>query len=211
MEALSITAITLVLSAVLSVYLTKNYLQNKTASLMFWSSGMWLFTVGVFMEVLFAANFAPQMLVDLYLFIVALIVEALALGSIQLVASKRKKAVYLYFCIITTAALAIVLALTKNAGIIKDYVAYGNPSIAVILASSLITFPASLVLAGVALISYLKRRNMKMLSILAGVIVVVIAGTLYIASFPSFLYISEFIGIVLLWFGFYSTGHGKRR
>ncbi len=42
----------------------------------------------------------------------------------------------------------------------------------------------------------------KMLSIIAGVIIVSIAGSLYIVHFPAFLYYSEFIGISLLWFGF---------
>ena len=62
----------------------------------------------------------------------------------------------------------------------------------------------------IAAISYKRTRSKKMLSIIAGVIVVSIAGTLYIASFPEFLYFSEFIGILLLWAGFFDAGTFKR-
>jgi hypothetical protein len=51
-------------------------------------------------------------------------------------------------------------------------------------------------------VSYRKTRNKKLLSIIAGVIVVSIAGTLYIVAFPAFLYYAELAGIALLWLGF---------
>ena len=85
-----------------------------------------------------------------------------------------------------------------------NYVAWGVPPLLVTIFSTLITIPASAVLLVVAIKSYLKTKNKKMLSIIAGVVFVVIAGTLYIVSFPSLLYISEFVGILLLWYGFYS-------
>ena len=50
--------------------------------------------------------------------------------------------------------------------------------------------------------SYLQKHNPRMLSIILGVIVVATAGSLYIAAIPELLYYSEFIGMVLLWFGF---------
>ena len=78
------------------------------------------------------------------------------------------------------------------------------PPLLVTVFSTLITIPASIVLLAVAILGYLKTKNKKMLSIIAGVVFVVIAGTLYIVSFPALLYISEFVGILLLWYGFYS-------
>ncbi len=64
------------------------------------------------------------------------------------------------------------------------------------------TFPAAILLILIAAISYKKKRNYKMLSIIIGVIIVAMAGTLYIVEIPVFLYYSEFIGILLLWYGF---------
>ncbi|MDE1870492.1 MAG: hypothetical protein KGH71_05965, partial [Candidatus Micrarchaeota archaeon] len=65
------------------------------------------------------------------------------------------------------------------------------------------TFPAATVLVIVAAMGYRRTRSLKMVSIIAGVVVVSVAGTLYIASFPSFLYYAEFAGMLLLWMGFY--------
>ena len=54
-----------------------------------------------------------------------------------------------------------------------------------------------------ALISFKKNKDYRNIVIVAGVLEVSVAGTLYIVSFPSLLYAAEFLGIVLLWIGFY--------
>ncbi len=72
----------------------------------------------------------------------------------------------------------------------------------VVVSSSFVSFPAAFFIILIAALSYKKSRNIKLLSIIAGVIVVSIAGTLYIAAIPVFLYYAEFIGILLLWIGF---------
>ncbi len=202
-ESLAITSVTFVLSAVLTLFLFVSYRRRRKSNVMFWSLGMTAFTAGIFLEILFAASVYSIASVDTYLFIVALLVELLALGSMELLSSKAKKRAYYTFCIASSAFLAYALAATGNVNIVQDYVALGNPSPLVIIASSVITFPASVILVWVALLSYIKTRNAKILSIVAGVIVVVIAGTLYIAAFPALLYIAEFVGILLLWIGFY--------
>jgi hypothetical protein len=65
-----------------------------------------------------------------------------------------------------------------------------------------VTFPAAIILILIAALSYRKTRNPKLISIIIGVVVVSVAGTLYIVQFPAFLYYAEFIGILLLWIGF---------
>jgi hypothetical protein len=132
------------------------------------------------------------------------IVELLALGSVQLVKSKRIRKGYYLFCIATTVLLLYSIIAYRCPGFVSNYVAWGVPPPLVTIFSTLITVPASLVIIGVAIKSYLKKKNNKLLSIIAGVIFVVIAGTLYIASIPALLYISEIVGILLLWYGFYS-------
>ena len=149
---------------------------------MFWSAGMWTFTIGVLLEMMFALNISPEPLIALYLFLVAVLVELLALGSIQLIGSNVIKRAYYTFCVITTAFIAYSLLSTNITNFIKDYIAYGNPPLLVIVSSSLVTFPAAVVLIAVAVKSYMRTRSYKMLSIIAGVIIVSIAGTLYIAQ-----------------------------
>ena len=96
------------------------------------------------------------------------------------------------------------LAYSSIGNIVSNYIVYGVLPLPVVVASSIATFPASLVIIATALLSYLKTRSRKMLSIILGVIIVSIAGTLYIVQFPVLLYYAEALGIVLLWIGFYS-------
>jgi uncharacterized membrane protein YwzB len=204
LESLSVTTIVFVLTLVLTLIMTKSYLKGKKLNSLFWSLGMWSFTIGVFLEILFALNISPEPLLALYLFIVAILVEFLALGSMELIKSKKLKQIYYAYCIITTIFVAYSLLATKITNFIMDYIAYGNPPLLVIYASSFVTFPAAAILVIIALKTYLKTKSYKMLSIVIGVIIVSIAGTLYIVQFPSLLYAAEFIGILLLWVGFYS-------
>jgi uncharacterized membrane protein YwzB len=203
-ESLAITGIVFILSLVLTLVMTSSYLKGRKTGVLFWSLGMWSFTFGVLLEILFALGISPEPLIALYLFIVAILVEFLALGSMQLVQSKRIKQLYYAFCIITTAFVGYSLVATRVTNFIVNYIAYGNPPLLVIYSSSIVTFPAAAILIMVALKSYLKTKSYRMLSIIVGVVIVSIAGTLYIVQFPSLLYAAEFIGILLLWVGFYS-------
>ncbi len=202
-EALLITATTFVLSLLLAFYMTRKYRKTRSKPLRFWSLGMQAFSVGVFIEVVFAIGVESNLLVSFYFFLVAMIVELLALGSIQLLKSKQIKNVYYVFCLITTILLLLSVIAYKSPGFVSNYVAWGVPPLLVTIFSTIITIPASLVILAVAIKGYLKTKSVKMISIIAGVIFVGIAGTLYIVSFPSLLYASEFIGILLLWSGFY--------
>lgn len=86
--------------------------------------------------------------------------------------------------------------------ILSSRVVYGSLPLPVVIASSIITFPAAVILVVIAIISYRRSRNAKMVGIILGTLVVSIAGSLYIAAFPPPLYYSEFSGIILLWLGF---------
>ena len=196
------TAAIFLLSGMLSVLLTRKFIANRQKSYMFWSIGLWLFAFASMLEILFASGVYSRVLIDIYLFAVALLVESLAIGSMQLIRSKGLRLSYYVFCVATSLFLAYSLFTTQIGNIITTYVVFGALPIFVVVTSSLITFPAAAILVVVAAVSYKRRRSKKMLSIIAGVVIVSAAGTLYIGAFPAFLYYSEFIGIVLLWFGF---------
>jgi cytochrome bd-type quinol oxidase subunit 2 len=202
-EALVITVVTFILSLVLTIFLTKSYLKGRKTSNLFWSLGMWAFTIGVLLEIIFAMAIYNAFLNAFYLLIVALLVELLALGSIQLIKSRNMKICYYVFSVIATIFVIYSLIATSNANLVKDYVASEVPSLLVIYASSIITFPAAVIIAVIALLSYKRTKDYRNLSIFVGVCFVSIAGTLYIAAFPALLYISEFVGILLLWNGFF--------
>jgi uncharacterized membrane protein YfcA len=205
------TALTFVLAAILAVFLTRNYLQRRSKSYLFWSIGLWLFALSVFEEFLFSSGYFGESLIRSYFGIAAVLVEFLALGSIQLVKTSRVRTTYYIFCGASTVALGYFLGtVTIGKAILVSYVVSGTPPLSIVTVSSIITFPAVIVLIAVAALGYRRTKSPKMLSIIAGVVIVAIAGSLYIAQFPAFLYYSEFIGMLLLWLGFFNFPSRKK-
>ena len=199
---LATTIIVFALSTALAFLLTRKYAKNRSRAYLFWSLGLWVFAIGMLLEVVFALNVYSQFLSDAYLLLVVVLVELLALGSMELVKTKQLRQAFIVFVVLATLYTAYTL-ITGNVGnIIVDYVVAGQLPLPVVISSSIATFAAAIVLVVVALKSFVKTKSMKLLSIVAGVIVVSIAGTLYIVQYPAFLYIAEFIGILMLWFGF---------
>lgn len=194
------------LTLILAAFLTKRYTKSRTINYLFWGLGLWFFAVGVILETIFAAGVYNEILIGLYLFIVALLVNLLALGSIQQVQIRNARLAYYVYTIITLFVLALSLAFTTIGNLLKQHVVAGLLPLLPTITSSFITFPAAIIIVWTAAGAYLKTKNLKLLSIIAGVVVVSAAGGLYIAAFPVFLYYSEFIGIVLLWYGFFGTG-----
>ena len=201
-EAEISTVIILLLSIGLSMIISLNLMRKRTVSLFYWSAGLWVFSISVAIEVAFAFGIFSGILINSYLFLVAIIVEFLALGSVSLLNKKRITDSYLIFNIAADIFLLFSLATNNVGDIITHGVVFGPLPILVTIASSIVTFPAAVLLVVISAVSYRKTRNKKLLSIIAGVIVVSIAGTLYIVAFPAFLYYAELAGIALLWLGF---------
>lgn len=201
-EAEISTVIILLLSIGLSMIISLNLMRKRTVSLFYWSAGLWVFSISVAIEVAFAFGIFSGILINSYLFLVAVIVEFLALGSVSLLNKKRLTESYLIFNIATDIFLLFSLATNNVGDIITHGVVFGPLPILVTIASSIVTFLAAVLLVVISAVSYRKTRNKKLLSIIAGVIVVSIAGTLYIVAFPAFLYYAELAGIALLWLGF---------
>jgi hypothetical protein len=196
------TGFIFVASSLLSVLLTVNYFRKSFRSYAYWSAGMWLFAFASFLEILFSLGIYNAGLIDAYLFSVAILVQLLSLGSLALMSRIRLFNAYVGYSVAADAALLVSLFLFPVGNVLTSGVVYGLLPLAVTIMSSVITFPAAVILIVVAAISYRSRGDRKMLSIIAGTIVVSIAGTLYIAAYPAFLYYAEFIGIILLWLGF---------
>jgi hypothetical protein len=195
------TLLITLLTIPLAAYLTLNYLKKKQTPHLYFSLGLWAFAVAAFEEVLFAFNIYSQFLINSYLFLVAMVVLLLSLGSVMLLKSEWIKKYYAIFAVAATIILLAALAATYEGNLLEYYVVWILPSIPVIVASSIITYPASAALILTSIKGYLKTRSVKPLFIIAGVIEIAVCGTLYIVSFPLFLYISEFFGIILLWLG----------
>ncbi len=186
----------------LTVVILKKYLKTQYLSLFYWSLGLIVFTFAVLLEIIMAANIFSRFLIDFYLFLVAILVNFLALGSFALFGNRKFLSYYYIYSIISIIFLISTLIIYPVGHIIIHHIVFGPLPLMIVISSSSVSFPAAVLIIIIASISYRKSKNTKLLGIIAGVLVVSIAGTLYIAAIPVFLYYAEFIGIVLLWFGF---------
>ncbi|MCW1291569.1 MAG: hypothetical protein QXL76_00360 [Candidatus Rehaiarchaeum fermentans] len=200
-----------ILSIILALLMSLKYNKNRSKTYLFWSAGLWAFTISVFLEILFALGIYNEFLISTYVFLVALLVELLALGSIQFFPKFVR--IYYIFCLLSTLALIISLFFVNIGNIIQNYVVYGALPLVTTIISSIITFPAAAIIIISAILTIKRtgkykdssvkfKKRVQMISIIIGVLFVSLAGTLYIASYPELLYWSEFGGIVLLWIGF---------
>lgn len=205
-EVLAVTLFVFVASFILSAILTLTYLRSGKNSVLMWSSGMWLFAVSVLLEIIFALGIYRESLIDLYLFLVAILVQLLSMGSVLLLKSRRLTGIYAVYSVAADIFLLYSLITTHIGSILQGGVVFGALPMAVITGSSLVTFPAAVALVAISALSYRRSRNTKLLSIIVGTVVVSVAGTLYIVSFPAFLYVAELVGIILLWAGFVDFG-----
>ena len=196
------TLFILVASALLSILLTKNFISERNRSFLYWSVGMWLFSFAVLLEVIFSVSFYSPFLIGAYLFAVAILVQLLSLGSLNLLGNRRYMLSFSIYSVVVDVFLLFSLIYSPVGNIIIGGVVFGALPLLVTISSSFVSFPAAAILIITAAVSYRSRKNGKLLDIIAGTVVVSIAGTLYIAAFPAFLYYAEFIGILLLWFGF---------
>ena len=194
--------IILLLTAGLTAVIFMKYQKNHGLHLLYWGLGLLVFVISVFLELLMAAGIFSRFLIDLYLFLVAILVDFLAMGSFALFGNKKYLNYYYLYTGLASIFLLITLILYPVGRIIIHHIVFGPLPLMVVVSSSFVSFPAAFFIILIAALSYKKSRNIKLLSIIAGVIVVSIAGTLYIAAIPVFLYYAEFIGILLLWIGF---------
>ncbi|MDE1825598.1 MAG: hypothetical protein KGH61_04425 [Candidatus Micrarchaeota archaeon] len=200
--AIAVTSITFVLSVGLSYLMTRSYLKMRSVSRLFWGLGLWIFAISVLIELVFSLGAYSALLMQAYLVLVALLVQLLAVGSVSLLKNQKVRYAYYAFTIFAAVLVVYSVAASSITDLIMNYVVGGIPPNLVIYASTIATVPATFAIIIVAALSYLKKRDWRMLSVIVGVITVAIAGTLYVVSLPALLYLAEFIGIVLLWLGF---------
>ncbi|MGE9811295.1 hypothetical protein ACLIKE_08145 [Ferroplasma acidiphilum] len=196
------TIVILILSLGLSILISSNYIRKKQLNLLAWTSGLWVFSISVALEVVFSTNYETSLLMKSYLILVAVLVELLALGSVLLLKKHNITIYYGIYMIISTVFVIVSAVISHVGDIVTHGVVYGVLPLLISISSITVTFPAAILLIYISLSSYVKTKNPKLLSIVVGVIIVSVAGTLYIVEFPAFLYYAEFFGILLLWIGF---------
>ncbi len=167
-----------------------------------WGGGLALGAAAMAVELLAYVGIVNEPLLRGYVFLSAGIVGVLSLGaagSLHRPRLARGYAVFQGFALGITAIASFTARLPLS--MVVGGIIVGQPSLLLIVLSSVVTVPATIVLLGTAVISLRKAFRWSHLTMVAGACVLGAGGALYIASFPVMLYYAEFIGIILLFVG----------
>jgi hypothetical protein len=178
------------------------FVRNRDRHQVMWAAGLGLGTAATAVELLAYLGVVSSVLLQAYVFFSAAIVGVLSLGTLRAFHRVRWNQAYLGYIGASLAAVAYLSFTTPMPSSMVDAgVISGNPPLSLLVLSSLVTVPATLVLLTACVMSLRKSFRWRGLLMLSGACVLGAGGAFYIASFPVMLYYAEFIGIVLLFFG----------
>lgn len=198
------------LTFLLVAQMLRRYSAHRRPPDLYWSIGLLLTGITLAEEAVVYAGFFPTVLLQTYFFLVALLVGILSLGSASLSFSPRSFGIYSAYAIGMSLVTAVVaFSFPIPGSVVIQGVITGNPGLALIIVSSLLTFPAATLMAATSLLGAWHTHRWNLIYILAGILVISGAGSLYIVAVPVTLYYAEYIGVVLLFLGFTRVSFGS--
>jgi hypothetical protein len=193
------------LLTILFVRSMRKYSGSHSRAELMWGGGLALAAAAMAVEAIVFVGFVSSALLQVYVFCSAAIVGVLSLGATRVLRSPRIESGYTAYIAAATALVALGSFLTPlSSDMVSNGIIAGNPPLLLLVLSTLVTGPATVVLLTASVVSLRRSRKWQTLLMIAGALILGAGGTLYIASFPVALYYAEFIGIVLLFFGLIS-------
>ncbi len=204
-EGWAIAASLAALSSVLALLSARGFLRfarERDSHQVLWAVGLGFGAAATVLELVAYLGFVTVWLLQAYVFFSAAIVGVLSLGSVRAFRRPRLARAYGAY---TGAAIALVALVTFATPLSTSMVVGGviarNPPVLLLVLSSLVTVPATVVLLGACVLSLRRAFRWKGLLLLAGASVLGAGGAFYLAAFPVMLYYAEFVGILLLFLG----------
>jgi hypothetical protein len=190
---------------VLSVRGLIRFVETRSRSQFMWGAGLALATAAMVVESVVYLGMVSNPILEAYVFFSAAIVGVLSLGATKILRSPRLERGYTAYIAATSGVVLAASFLTPlPTSMVTNGIITGNPPLLLILLSSLVTIPATVVLLTATFLSLRRSWRWQTLLMAAGAIILGAGGALYIASFPIALYYAEFIGILLLFLGLVS-------
>lgn len=197
------------LTGLLVVLCVRGFLEfsrKRLQTQLMWASGIAFAAAAMAVEAVVYLGYVSSLLLEAYVFFSAAIVGVLSLGATRILRRPRLERGYTLYIAGTTALVGIASFLTplSGASMVSAGIITGDPPLSILLFSSLVTGPATVVLLTASYLSLRRSWRWQTLLMIAGAVILGAGGTLYIASFPVALYYAEFLGIILLFLGLIS-------
>ncbi|MFY9717019.1 MAG: hypothetical protein WAK40_03680 [Thermoplasmata archaeon] len=199
--AVSLAALTVILGYLAARGLYHSYRDGSRHQMMF---GLGLVCAGAAMLVELVAYLGAvsSPLLEAYVFFSAAIVGILSLGSAKSFRPGRFETAYTAYMVVAMGLVAWYSFTTPlPLSMVRNGIIVGNPTLWLLILSSLVTIPATIVLLTAAVVHLRRSFRPKGLLMITGACVLGAGGAFYVASFPVVLYYAEFIGIIMLFLG----------
>jgi hypothetical protein len=181
------------------------YAHAKDRNQIIWGSGLGLAAAAMAVEAVVYWGVAPGPFLPAYVFLSAAIVGVLSLGATRVLRRPRLETGYRAYILGTTGLVAALCVVTPMpSSMVTAGVITGNPPLDLLVASTLITGPATVLLLTASYLSLRRKWNWHTLLMIGGALILGAGGVLYIATFPVALYYAEFVGVLLLFLGLVS-------
>jgi hypothetical protein len=205
LESVGIAVSLALLSAVLGFLsvrgLVRSYRSRSRHQLMF-GLGLLCGTAALAVELVAFLGVVNSPLLQSYVFLSAAIVGVLSLGSAKSFRPGRFESLYTAYMVAVTGVVAWFSFTTPMPdSMVRAGIVVGNPPLLLLVLSSLVTIPATVVLLTAAVLHLRRAFRPQGLLLVAGACVLGAGGAFYVASFPVVLYYAEFVGIVMLFLG----------
>jgi len=216
-----ISILSTLVTAIFTAAVFTRYRRKGGAHLLLWGMGLTFYGLGTLTEVILAFKFNPLALRLWYLSGAMLTAAWLGQGTINLLVRRRAIAPRLNILLIVVSMLTLVLVLlapiTPAAANYNPAVPLSaqykeiltRPGIVVILTILLNTYGTFTLVGGAIYSAYifwrkhvLFNRMVGNILIATGAIMPAIGGTFLKMGLPDFLYLSEFLGVIIMYIGF---------
>jgi hypothetical protein len=177
-------------------------IQKRSRHQLMFGLGLACGTAALAVELVAYLGLATVWLLQSYVFLSAAIVGVLSLGSARSFRPGLFEPVYTGFIAVIGAIIAWFSFTTSlPLSMVRDGVVVGNPPVFLLVLSSIMTVPATVVLLTAAVVHLRRSFHPRGLLMISGACVLGAGGAFYIASFPVILYYAEFVGIIMLFLG----------
>jgi hypothetical protein len=180
----------------------RQYVRERVRPQLMWGGGVALAAAAVLIEGVVYFGVVTVPLLQAYVFFSAAIVGVLSLGATRILKRPRVERIYAGWTVATCALVAgLSFATPLSTSMVSNGIISGDPPLALLIVSTLVTGPATVLLLTASYLSLKRHFRWPSVLMAAGAVILGAGGTLYIASFPVALYYAEFLGIFLLFLG----------
>jgi hypothetical protein len=199
--AVSLAVLTVILGYLAVRGLYRSYRDRSRHQMMF-GLGLVCAAAAMLVELVAYLGAVNSPLLEAYVFFSAAIVGILSLGSAKSFRPGKFETVYTAYMAVAMGLVAWYSFTTPlPLSMVRNGIIVGNPTLWLLILSSLVTIPATIVLLTAAVVHLRRSFRPKGLLMITGACVLGAGGAFYVASFPVVLYYAEFVGIVMLFLG----------